>query len=339
MAPELMVNPFEGDGFTMAELTAAINILPNKYGKLAAMNLMPGRGVTTRTIIVEEMAGVLNILQSMPVGSDGDQNKMGKRKIRSFTIPHIPLPDAILPDEYQGVRAFGQAAGVSPLAQIMNNHLQSCRNKHDITLEHLRMGALRGIIYDADGSTLYNLYTEFEITAKVVAFALTTATTKVRQKCLAVSRHIDDNLKGEVSTGVGCLCSEGFFDALIGHAEVEKAFQYHQEAAERLGGDPRNGFRFGGILFEEYRGKGTDKAGNVRKFIADDEAHFFPLGTTETFETLFAPADFLETANTIGLPYYAKQEPRKFNRGIDIHTQSNPLPICKRPGVLVKGTK
>ena len=46
-----------------------------------------------------------------------------------------------------------------------------------ITLEHLRMGALKGVILDADGSTLYDLYQEFEITPKVVNFALTTAST------------------------------------------------------------------------------------------------------------------------------------------------------------------
>ncbi|MBE0660736.1 MAG: major capsid protein, partial [Bryobacteraceae bacterium] len=46
-----------------------------------------------------------------------------------------------------------------------------------------------------------------------------------------------------------------------------------------------------------------------------------------------------ETANTLGLPLYAKQEPRKFGRGTDLHSQSNPLPICHRPEVLVKVTK
>ncbi|MGH8572392.1 MAG: major capsid protein, partial [Gammaproteobacteria bacterium] len=27
---------------------------------------------------------------------------------------------------------------------------------------------------------------------------------------------------------------------------------------------------------------------------------------------------------------------RKFERGTDLHTQSNPLPMCHRPAVLVK---
>ena len=35
-------------------------------------------------------------------------------------------------------------------------------------------------------------------------------------------------------------------------------------------------------------------------------------------------------------PLYAKLDARKFDRGTDVHTQSNPLPLCLRPSVLVK---
>ena len=58
--------------------------------------------------------------------------------------------------------------------------------------------------------------------------------------------------------------------------------------------------------------------------------------TRRTFATYFAPADFNETVNTLGQPLYAKQEPRRFDRGTDLHTQSNPLPLCHRPALLVK---
>tara|TARA_B100000614_G_C14489811_1_gene470244 strand:- start:613 stop:1221 length:609 start_codon:yes stop_codon:yes gene_type:complete len=200
------------------------------------------------------------------------------------------------------------------------------------------MGALKGIILDGDGSTLYNLYTEFGITQKAISFALGTATTKVRNKCLQVSRHIEENLKGEAMTGVKVLCSSGFFESLIDHDNVKAAYANYAEAEDRLGGDPRKGFKFGGLVFEEYVGNAPDADGNTRKFIADNEAHAFPIGTMNTFNTFVAPADFVETANTIGMEFYAKQEARKFNRGIDLHTQSNPLPMCARPGVLVKLT-
>ena len=333
-----VLNPWANDAFSMASLTDAINILPNNYGRIQQSNLMPIKGVRTRTIMIEEKNGILNLITSKPPGSPGAQNETGKRKVRSFVIPHLPLDDTMLPAEYEGIRAFGSENELAPYTSIMNDKLQSMKNKHAITLEHLRMGALKGIILDADGSTLYNLYTEFEISAETISFALGTDTTKVRNKCLAVSRHIEENLKGEVSNGVQVLCSSGFFEGLISHPLVEAAYSGYQEASDRLGGDPRKGFKFGGLMFEEYIGNAPDAAGTTRKFIADNEAHAYPTGTMETFQTYVGPADFVETANTIGREFYAKQEPRKFDRGIDIHTQSNPLPLCKRPGTLVKLT-
>lgn len=245
-----------------------------------------------------------------------------------------------MPEEYQGVRAFGSENQMQTLSKMVNNHQQAMRNKHGITLEHLRMGALKGTILDADGSVIYNLYTEFGITQKTVDFALDVTTTDVAAKCREVLRHVEDNLLGEVASGVRCLVSPTFFDALISHDNVEKFYLNHAKAVELTGNgnDPRKGFAFGGITFVEYRGFATDAAGTTRKFIADNEGHCFPTGTMNTFETLLAPADFLETANTIGREVYSKMEPRKFNRGMDLHTQSNPLPMCYRPGVLVKVT-
>jgi hypothetical protein len=284
------------------------------------------------------MSGVLNLLPTQPVGAPGTLGTVGKRKVRSFVIPHIPHEDTVLPEEVQGIRAFGSETETDALANLLAQKLQTMRAKHAITLEHLRMGALKGVILDADGSTLYDLYSEFGITAKAVSFALGSAATEVLLKVLEVKRHIEDNLKGEFMTGIMCLCSAGFYDAFTTHAKVKEAYMYFQRN-QQLGNDYRTGFTFGGVTFEEYRGQATDAAGTVRKFIADDEAHFFPIGTASTFRTYFAPADFNETANTLGLPLYAKQEPRKFGRGTDLHSQMNPLPLCMRPEVLVKATK
>jgi len=335
--PNVILDPFTGDAFTAATLTDAITHLPNQFGLLAKKNLFPDKGVSTRAIIIEENHGVLNLIQSQPLGSPGEYNKGGKRKVRTFRIPHLPLEDVLLPEEYAGIRAFG-STGLAQLIDIMNDKLQTIKNKHDVTREFYRMGGLKGIIYDADGSVIYNLYDEFEITAKTVDFAIDVDTTNVRNKCMEVSRHIEDNLLGEVSLGVECLCSEEFFDKLVSHSSVEKVFAGHQEAVEKLGGDPRHGFKFGGITFEEYRGRVPNKNGALQRFIAAGEGHCYPIGTMNTFQMYNAPGDFLETVNTIGQPYYVKTETRKHNRGLDIHSQSNPLALCKRPGTLVKVT-
>ena len=102
-----MNNPFLNPGFSMASLTAAINLIPNRYGRLEALNLFPAKPVRTRQIIVEEYAGRLNLLPTKPPGSPGTVGERGKRKLRSFVIPHIPHDDVVLPEEVQGIRAFG----------------------------------------------------------------------------------------------------------------------------------------------------------------------------------------------------------------------------------------
>ncbi|MBF0309817.1 MAG: major capsid protein [Magnetococcales bacterium] len=330
-------NPFSQDAFGMMALTAAINILPNRYGRVEDLGLMPARPVRVRNIAIEERNGVLSLLPTATVGAAGTVGVRGKRKVRSFMIPHIPHDDIVLPEEVQGIRAFGSETELTAVADVLAMHLQSMRDKHAITLEHLRMGALKGIILDADGSTLYDLYGEFGITPKTISFELSNSSTDVKAKCLELKRHIEDNLLGEFMTGIHCLVSPEFFDTLTGHSKVIKAWELWQQG-EMLRSDARKGFTFAGISFEEYRGQATDPDGNVRRFIASGEAHAFPLGTAQTFATYFAPADFNESVNTLGQPLYAKQEPRKFERGTDLHTQSNPLPMCHRPGVLVKVT-
>lgn len=331
----MIQNPFETNAFNMVALTNAINILPNNYGRTESLGLFRTKPTRFRNIAIEERNGVLNLLPTQLPGAPASVGIRGKRAVRTFTIPHIPHEDVVLPEEVQGIRAFGKENDVEALADVLTDHLQAMRNKHAITLEHLRMGALKGKILDADGSVLYDLYDAFEIPEKTVKFGLGGASTDVKGKCLEVLRHIEDNLRGEFMTGVHALVSSEFFDALTGHAKVKEAFERWQEGAA-LRNDLRSGFTYGGITFEEYRGQATDPDGNVRRFIASKEGHAFPMGTLDSFVTYFAPADFNETVNTLGRPLYAKQEPRRFDRGTDLHTQSNPLPMCLRPGVLVK---
>lgn len=332
-----MLDPFAGGGFSLTTLTQAINKLPNRYGRLQELNLMPLKGLTTRSLEVEEKNGILTLVPTKPWGAPASQNISGKRKLRSFAVPHMPLEDTVLASDVQGIRAFGMENEVDPVTRKVQEKLQEMRDKLDQTLEWRRFGALKGIILDADGSTvLYNLYTEFGITQKTVDFVLGTAGTDVRGKCAEVKRHIEDNLFGERMAEVRVLVSPEFYDKFVSHANVKAAFQNWQAAQERIGGDMRSGFTFGGLTFEEYRAQTSDSTGVMQRYIAANDGHAFPLGTIASFGTYAAPADFNETVNTVGMQYYAKMERQKFDRGMDMHVQSNVLPLCLRPEILVR---
>jgi len=140
------------------------------------------------------------------------------------------------------------------------------------------------------------------------------------------------------------LCSVGFYDMLLEDADIKAAYS---AAAAMLRMNPniddvRPVFYHQGIWFMEYRGSAgqlnSDGTTTSRKFLNDNEARFFPLGTMQSAASFAAPGDFIEALNMPGQLYYAKAAPVRFDRGIDLHTQSAFLPLWLRPKVLVKGS-
>lgn len=338
----LMIDIFGNDAFSMQELSDSIRVIPNMFGRLDELKLFPYKGVATTSIMVEERDGVLNLLPTATRGAPGSANVRMKRKLRTFALLHIPNDSEIKADDIQNLRALDGSAQLAAAQDVVAEELETHRTKHDITREHLRAGALRGDIIDADGTELLNLFTEFGIAQTEVDFVLGTVGTNVQTKCLAVRRAIELGLLGDVMTGVRGLCSPTFFDALVSHDSVERAWDRWQGQSNMLGSDPRKGFTFGGITFEEYIGQATylneDGTTTKRVFIPDGDVRFFPEGTRQSFRTYVGPADFMETVNTIGQPFYAKMAPDpQFNRWMGVHSQQNPLPLCLRPQLLVRG--
>jgi hypothetical protein len=78
-----------------------------------------------------------------------------------------------------------------------------------------------------------------------------------------------------------------------------------------------------------------DGTGTIQ-FIPDAQGVALPTGTRNAFRRFVAPADYIDTVNTLGQPYYARQETMQGNRGIQLFAQSNTLPICCRPALLVE---
>lgn len=328
---------FNSDAFGVVSLTASINKMPFVPGRAGALGIFEERGVTTSTIAVEQRDNTLVLIPDTERGAPA--NKMGKNKrtARSFRVPHFPVEDKVMASEVQNVRAFGgnELQGVQ---QVVNDKLQAMLRSHDATVEYGRIGAIKGVILDADGSTtIYNLFDEFGLTQTPIAFALATDSTNVKAKCLEVKRAIEVKLgAGQTSVGIHCFAGKTWLEKFVNHPNVKTAYERWIDAGQPgafLRADNRRGFEFAGITFEEYPGtvSGVD-------FIADDEAHFFPVGVPGLFITRFAPGDFLDTANTVGLPRYARQEPMEYNKGRKLLTESNAISMCTQPEVLIKGT-
>lgn len=325
---------FNDDAFSVSSLTAAINDQPFAPGRIGALGLYSEEGVTTTSVTIEYNQGKITLV---PVGERGkplSPQPRDARKLRSFVVPHLKRDDTLMADTIQNLRAFGSESEVETAQAVINQRLARMNRDLDATIEFHRVGGIKGKILDADGtSVIYDLYQEFGITQKVISLGLANANTNVRNKILEAVRTAEEELGAAMVTGYRIFYGRTLFDELTGHAKVEKAWDRWNEG-EMLRNDPRGGFLFGGAFHEEYRGKVGTQA-----FIEDDAAYLVPEGVADLFITRFAPADYMETANTLGLPKYAKQEAMRMNRGIEMEAQSNPLNICTRPGAIIKLTR
>lgn len=340
---------FSGDAFSLVTLTDSINKMPFVPGRLGQLGLFAEQGVSTLTVMIEEKDGVLYLVENKQRGAAGQQNQTSKRKARSLVLTHLPTEDRINADEIQGVREFGTQDQGKAIQNVVNGRLLTMSSSLDATLEHLRIGAIKGQILDSDGSTvIYNLFTEFGVSQEAeIDFDLDNANPAegiLRKKCAQIVRTVGDNLGATPFTGIHCFCGDNFFDDLIAHKEVRDSYKGTSMAEVLRQGYtlPNNpgtkisgAFEFGGIVWENYRGK----VGNV-SYVDTNKAHFFPVGAQGLFKTYFGPANYMETVNTIGLPKYAKVSPdARFQKFVDIEAQSNPLPICTRPKVLMQGKR
>lgn len=325
---------FNNDAFSVSSLTAAIQEVPYTPGRIGQLGLFLSEGITTTTVQIEKNGNTLSLVSSKERGTPGVVVNADKRTMIPFNTIHLPQRATIGADAIQNVRAFGSESDVETVQTVVNTRLAKMRRDLDATIEHHKVGAIKGQILDADGTTvLLDLFTAFGIAQQTKAMVLGTDTTKIRTKVLEVLDLIEDELGAATWTGVRVICGRTFFKAFVEHPLVKAAYERYQDGAA-LRNDPRAGFEFAGCIWEQYRG-----AVGAVKFVADAEAYAFPEGVPDMFITRFAPADYMETVNTNGLPYYAKQEPMPFNKGVEIEAQSNPICLCTRPRAVIKLTQ
>ena len=338
------------EAFAVTALTAAFvqqDHVPGRAGELVFQNV--GEGVQTLTASFEVDQDVITLLPTAPRGGPGNREGRSKRKLHSVPIPHVPDDDTIHASEVAGIREMGTTDAVQTVQSKVNSQLRKIGLRHDLTLENLRFGALQGVVRDADGVALYNLFDLFGVTQEAaVNFALTTSATEVRTKCHAVIRAMRTNAKMAMpsTAKVWCFAGDNYFDALVEHPNVKGVYDGYAAAERRLGSSYAYGvFEFGGIFFENYRGSdGVSGAANTAAGgavgIGPDEAMFFWSDAPGMYGEYYAPGDFVSEMGSTGLPRYASIALDPLHgRYIDVHTEQNPLPVCLRPKTLMKATK
>ncbi|MBD8791200.1 major capsid protein [Pseudomonas syringae] len=324
---------FEDLVFGVPALTVAINEQPYIPGRISELGLFQEQGIQTLTVQIEKDGDTLALVPAGERGTSGLVVAAAKRKMIPFNTVHLPERFTIKADEIQGIRAFGSQTELQAVQDVVNARLAKARRQLDATHEFQRMGALNGLILDADGQTpLLDIYAAFGVQRQTLSLKLNDPAADMRVMVGEALDMQEDALGSVTSSGARGLCGKNFWNKLITHKSVRETYLNSAQAAE-LRGDARASFEFAGVVWERYRGKIAGVS-----FVHDDEARLVPEGVPDLYISSFAPADYMETVNTLGIPYYSKLEPLPFGKGVAGEAQSNPLHLCTRPRAQIKLT-
>ena len=325
---------FEGDAFTIIELTRALETIPYKPAILSGSNIFSSRGVRTRSVMIESRDGTLALIPFSERGSAYESQIPERREMRAFVCRQFKKQDVLWASEIQSVRDFGSETAVQQVQAEVAHKLRRLRQDAEFTFEYHLLNGIQGLVKDPkDHATVVNYFTEFNITpADEIDFDLDNTSPgsgALRKRCQALIESVEESMGGLAAGAVQVRaeCGSAFFADLVAHKEVRETY-LNTAAAADLRGRVADEVSFGGITFRRYRG------GNGFG-VPTDKAFFYPEGIEGLFEIYHAPADTFETVNTLGLPLYARMIPdRDRDEWVRLEIESNPLPICTRPQVL-----
>jgi hypothetical protein len=339
------IDAFAADAFSTVSLTAAVNRMPYVPKLTQLLNIFQEVSIRTDVAQVEENLGKLALVSTAARGSTKDVRQAPRRRKINFDVPHIPYFQTIMADDIKDIVAFGSETELTQLSRYVNDQQEGMKKDIEATQEWHRLGAIKGLILDADNSsTVHDLYAAFGITQTEVDWTFNAGTpvaNAVPTLCNAVIRAVGDAM-GNASYGqIFALCGDSYFDSLRFDPDVKQAYDRWRNGEflrmSQLGSEwysvAANGFEYNNIYFLNYRGQ----IGDV-PFVASTEAYFTPSNVPGMYQEILAPADMIEWANTPGQRFYTSQERLPHGKGIELHEQSNFLAMNTTPGASIKST-
>lgn len=341
-----LLDIFNQDAFRVTTMAQAMREIKYVPSYLSSLGIFRESYIDTVDIVIEKDADQqIFIVPSSPRGAPGVTFGKGRRTMRKLAAPHYQVDDAIYADEVQAARAMGDPIAVETLIGKITRRAGEVSQSFALTEERQKLAVVtKGLLLDADGSTMYDYYAEFgESLPTEIAFDLANASPArgaLRKLCAALVRSMGTTLDGIPYSGIMALCSDSFFDAFSTHIEVEKTYLNWVEAQNlrtplvTVGQGAQTGiwgaFSMFGIYWVNYRGGQTVG-------IPTDKVYFIPIGTPDLFRSVYVPADYMETVNTVGQRLYSKVWRMDNDKGMNMEFQSNVLHYCVRPRCIFSG--
>lgn len=338
---------FNNNAFSHVELAGALDRMDYRPQRLGSLGIFTQNPVRTESIAIEERDNGLALIQTSSRGAPLEQATNTKRKIKNYNTVRIGKADRIMASELAFLREFGQEQQVvqlqSEIARRLGGNGSSLGliDDMELTLEHMRLGAIMGVVLDANGDEIINWNDEFDGANRLATLDFNFATLIDGQLKVHLNKMIRAMMKlgkGAFTpqTRVHALCGDDFYDALTSNAEVRERYRNQQMAYDVPGSGIYETFTYGGVTFENYRG--TDDGTTVA--IGDNDCHFFPVNAPGVFMEVWSPGEKFAHINTLGQRSYADLiRDDKRDTYVDLELLSYPLHVCTRSSILRTGQK
>lgn len=326
---------FNNSAFSTTSLTGMVDKLDFQPGLLGQLGIFEPMPVRTRHVFVDRRDGTLALIPTSADGAPPEALGVDERDAVPLKTTRLTKRFTLYAHELDGLRGFGTETELQSVQAEVARRTERIRADMELTHEHHRLGALQGKLLDADGSTvIYDYFSEFgETEPSSVNFDLTNADADVRKKSQEVTRSMARSARGSFTpqTQIHALAGDAFYDALIDHPSVRRAYENWAAASNLAENVAFQSFTFAGITYHNYRG--TDDNSTVA--VDTDEAKVFPVGARDVFRVAMAPLESMEYVNTPGRSVYMMMIPdRERNMWTKGEIYSYPLYFCQQPRVL-----
>jgi hypothetical protein len=339
---------FSSNSFQATEIQQAVgNIvyIPETISTLGIFEVEPLR--TTTVGIYKKNEG-LALVPFTPRGAPETLPERDARSLVQLEIPRNAQRDRINSHELQNIvnefMPFDTA--LMNAEDEVDNRLAKLMRKMEITRAYQQLGALQGLLLDADASVYMNFYTQFGISQPApIVFDFTNAFNTTTEGALRT--YIANNVvrpmmrqlnsRKTANTRIMAFCGDTFFDKFIATSEVRKTYLNYAAASDLRESKVWQQFDYGGVTWVNFQG--TDD--NTTIAIPTNGVIFFPVGATDVFKEYRAPGEGWDQVNQLAQQFYAAVSPDyrpNMMQWVDLYLFNYTLFACIGPDVLLRGT-
>ncbi|UNF44117.1 major capsid protein [Bartonella krasnovii] len=350
------MNFFKHDAFSAVTMMKAIENYEFQPGLISSLNLFEPVETSTTVVGIERRDNTLSLIKTSERGAPLVEGDREGRNLRFFKTTRIAKSDTVKSEEIQNRREFGTEDQLETAMKYIARKQKKLISEIELTWENMQLGAVQGVVLDADGSVIVDWYKEWEITPqKPIDFKLNVETTNVADHVDQVIMRMIEASKGAFSdrSRIIGLCGNEFFSKLKNHKTVRETYLNTALAqtlnsaggvatSSAIGSGSFGSFDFAGATFINYRSvhnyNVSAKAGTNRAIgIKPNECQYFPINAPSVFQKTFAPAETENFSHTIGKSLYNILIPdTDHNTWAKLVVYSYPLYICTRPEMLFK---